>query len=148
MDFQVLNSLMKMTKGFAHRQIRKSGLNDTECMICSYVYAHENCSQDDVAKALCMDKTTVTKSMQLLENMGVLLRIPDEADKRRKVLSLTVEGQEKCSQILHIHDEWVGKVMEELNEEEQKQFESYCRRLIKAALRLQEEGRKKDSPTL
>ena len=38
MNFQVLNSLMKMTKWFAHRQIRESGLNDTECMICSYVY--------------------------------------------------------------------------------------------------------------
>lgn len=143
MDFQILNSLMKMTKSFAHRQIRASGLNDTECMICSYVYAHENCSQDEVSKALCMDKTTVTKSMQLLENMGILLRIPDETDKRRNVLSLTNEGKEKCSQILHIHDEWVGKVMEELNEEEQKQFEKYCRRLINSAEKLQEEGKRK-----
>lgn len=140
MDFQVLNSLMKMTKSFAHGQIRASGLNDTECMICSYVYAHENCSQDDVAKALCMDKTTVTKSMQILENMGVLQRIPDETDKRRHVLSLTKAGEGKCSHILHIHDEWVEKVMRELNDEEQKQFESYCRRLLSAAKRLQEEG--------
>ena len=138
MDFSVLNSLMKMVKNFAHGQIRASGLNDTECMICSYVYAHENCSQDDVSKALCMDKTTVTKSMQALENMGVLLRVSDEADKRRKALSLTEDGKEKCSQILHIHDEWVRKIMKELNAEEQKEFESYCRRLICAAKRLQE----------
>ena len=141
MDFQVLNSLMKMTKGFAHGQIRENGLNDTECMICSYVYSHENCSQDDVAKALCMDKTTVTKSMQILESKGILRRISDEADKRRNVLSLTEEGKEKCSQVLHIHDEWVGKLMEELNSEEQKQFEIYCRRLINAAKRMQEGGK-------
>ncbi len=141
MDFQVLNSLMRMTKGFAHRQIRANGLNDTECMICSFVYEHVNCSQDDVSKALCMDKTTVTKSLQMLENMGILLRSSDEADKRRNVLNLTPKGKEKCSKILHIHDEWVGKVMEELNEEEQKQFEIYCRRLINAAKRLQEEGK-------
>lgn len=144
MDFQILNSLIKMTKGFAHRQIRASGLNDTECMICSYVYAHENCSQDDVSKALCMDKTTVTKSMQILEKRGILQRISDESDKRRNVLSLTKDGKEKCSQTLHIHDEWVSRVMEELSEEEQKQFESYCRRLIDAAKRLQEEGKKKE----
>ena len=139
MDFQVLNSFMKMMKSFVHRQIKASGLNDTECMICSFVYSHENCSQDDVAKALCMDKTTVTKSMQILENMGVLQRVSDEADKRRHVLSLTTDGKEKCSHILHIHDEWVGKVMEELNDEERKQFEIYCRRLLRAARRLQEE---------
>ncbi len=139
MDFQVLNSLMKMMKSFARRQIKDSGLNDTECMICSFVYSHENCSQDDVAKALCMDKTTVTKSMQILENMGVLQRVSDEADKRRRVLSLTTDGKEKCSHILHIHDEWVGKVMEELNDEERKQFEIYCRRLLRAVRRLREE---------
>ena len=139
MDFQLLNALMKMTKGFAHRQIREDGFNDTECMICSYVYAHENCSQDEVAKALCMDKTTVTKSIQVLEKMGVLLRVSDKVDKRRNVLNLTEAGKEKCSGILHIHDEWISKVMEELNEEEQKQFESYCRRLISAAKRIQEE---------
>ena len=143
MDFQMLNSLMKMTKGFAHRQIKASGLNDTECMICSYVYAHENCSQDDVAKALCMDKTTVTKSMQVLENKGVLQRISAKADKRRNVLNLTEAGKEKCSQILHIHDEWVGKLMEELNSEEQKQFENYCRRLVNAAKKMQEERKQK-----
>lgn len=142
MDFQLLNSLMKMTKGFAHKQIRANGLNDTECMICSYVYTHENCSQDDVAKALCMDKTTVTKSLQVLENKGILLRISDKADKRRNVLRLTTNGKERCSQILHIHDEWIGKVMEELNDEEQKQFESFCRRLINAAKRIQEEEKK------
>lgn len=144
MDFQVLNSLMNMTKGFAHRQIKASGLNDTECMICSYVYAHANCSQDGVSRGLCMDKTTVTKSIQLLENMGVLLRVPDEADKRRNVLNLTEEGKEKCSKILHIYDDWVRKVMEELNEEEQAQFENYCQRLIDSAARLQKEGKRKE----
>lgn len=140
MDFQVLNALMKMMKGFAHSQIRAGGLNDTECMICSYVYSHENCSQDDVVKALCMDKTTVTKSMQALEKKGVILRVSDKTDKRRKVLSLTEEGKDKCSGILHIHDEWVGKVMEELSAEEQEQFESYCRRLVNAAKKIQEES--------
>lgn len=140
MDFRVLNSLMKMTKGFAHRQIRANGLNDTECMICSYVYGHENSSQEDVSKALCIDKSTIAKAAQLLENMGILLRVSDENDKRKKVLNLTSEGKEKCSQILHIHDEWVEKVMEELNDEEQKQFEMYCRRLIDAAKRMQKEN--------
>ena len=141
MDFQILNALMKMTKSFAHDQIKASGLNDTECMICSYVYTHEGCSQDDVSKALCMDKTTVTKSLQALENKGVLLRVSDKADKRRNALSLTKEGKEKCTRILHIHDEWIGKLMEVLDEEERKQFESYCRRLADAAKKMQEEGR-------
>lgn len=140
MDFQVLNSLIRMMKGFAHSQIRANGINDTECMICSYVYAHENCSQDDVSKGLCMDKTTIAKAVRELEKEEILFRTPDKTDRRRNILNLTAAGKEKCSRILNIHDEWVGRVMEELNDEEQKQFESYCRRLIEAAKKIQEEG--------
>ena len=97
-----------------------------------------------MSKALCMDKTTVAKSMQALTNMGVLLRVSDKMDKRRNVLSLTTDGKEKCSKILHIHDEWVGIVMEELNAEEQNRFESYCRRLISAAQRIHEEEEREE----
>lgn len=140
MDFQVLNSLIRMMKGFAHSQIRANGINDTECMICSYVYAHENCSQDDVSKGLCMDKTTIAKAVRELEKEEILFRMPDKTDRRRNILNLTATGKEKCSRILNVHDEWVGRVMEELNDEEQKQFESYCRRLIEAAKKIQEEG--------
>lgn len=140
MDFQVLNSLIRMMKGFAHSQIRANGINDTECMICSYVYAHENCSQDDVSKGLCMDKTTIAKAVRELEKEEILFRMPDKTDRRRNILNLTAAGKEKCSRILNIHDEWVSRVMEELNDEEQKQFESYCRRLIEAAKKIQEEG--------
>lgn len=139
MDYQVLNSLMKMMKGFTHEQIRSNGLNDTASMICSYIYSHENYSQDDVAKALCMDKTTLAKSVLALENEGILQRVPDEKDRRRKLLSLTRKGKSKCSKILNIHDEWLGKILDELNDSEQEQFESYCRRLIDAAKKIQEE---------
>lgn len=141
MDFQLLNSLMKMTKGFAHGQVKESGLNDTECMICSYVYSHANCSQDDIAKGLCADKTTVAKAVLGLENKGILLRIPDKTDKRRNVLNMTAIGTEKCSRILNLHNEWMDRLMEELTSDEQKQFESYCRRLIDAAKRIQEESK-------
>lgn len=137
MDFQILNSLIKLSKGFAHRQVRDCGLNDTECMICSYIFAHENCSQDEVAKGLSMDKTTIAKAMLGLENKGLILRTPDDKDKRRNNLTMTMDGREKCSQILHLHDKWLSRVMEELSEEEQVQFETYCRRLIDAAKRIQ-----------
>ncbi len=141
MDFQLLYSLMKMTKGFAHGQVKESGLNDTECMICSYVYAHENCSQDDISKGLCMDKTTIAKAVLGLENKNFIMRIPDKVDKRRNVLNMTSEGMNKCSQILNLHNDWMSRLMEELSENEQKQFESYCNRLIEAAKRIRKESK-------
>ena len=68
MDYQTLNLLFRCNKEFSHEKIRKQELSDTECMICSYIYSHENCSQDDVSVALKTDKTTVGKALVSLEN--------------------------------------------------------------------------------
>ena len=67
MDYQTLNLLFRCGKAFSHEKIRMQELSDTECMICSYINSHENCSQDDVSVALKADKTTVGKALASLE---------------------------------------------------------------------------------
>ena len=140
MDYQILNLLFRCSKEFSHEKIRKQELSDTECMICSYIYSHENCSQDDVSVALKTDKTTVGKALASLETKGCVVRAQDEADKRIKRLSLTAVGQEKVTELLDIHNNWLRDIMTCLSKEEQKQFENYCKRLLAAAEKLTENG--------
>lgn len=63
MNYQTFNLLFRCSKEFSHDKIRLQDLSDTECMICSFIYSHQNCSQDDVSVALKMDKTTVAKRL-------------------------------------------------------------------------------------
>lgn len=133
MDFRTLDLLLKCGKEFRHNKIRKSGLTETECLICSYVYSHANCTQDDVAHALRIDKTTIAKAMRMLEEKGELLRARDPLDRRRKNLRLTDEGAEKVSAILNLHDQWLNDVLSCLPPDEREQFEKSCRRLLCAA---------------
>ena len=136
MDYQTLNLLFRCNKEFSHKKIRKQELSDTECMICSYIYSHENCSQDGVAAALKTDKTTVGKALVSLENKACVVRTQDEADKRIKRLSLSEIGREKVTELLDIHDGWLRSIMTCLSPAEQKQFENYCERLLAAAEKL------------
>ncbi len=140
MDYQILNLLFRCNKEFSHEKIRKQELSDTECMICSYVYSHENCSQDDVSAALKTDKTTVGKALASLENKGCVARTRDGTDKRVKRLSLTGPGREKVAELLDIHNNWLREIMTCLSEEEQKQFENTCKRLLAAAEKLTDNG--------
>ena len=140
MDYQILNLLFRSNKEFSHEKIRKQELSDTECMICSYIYSHESCSQDDVSIALKTDKTTVGKALASLENKACVMRIQDEADRRIKRLSLTDVGREKISKLIDIHNNWLRTIMACLTEEEQKQFENYCERLLIAAENLTNSG--------
>ena len=140
MDYQILNLLFRCNKEFSHEKIRKKDLSDTECMICSYIYSHEKCSQDDVSVALKTDKTTVGKALASLEAKECVIRIQDEADRRVKRLSLTGIGREKVAELLNIHNNWLHDIMTCLSPEEQRQFENYCRRLLAAAEKLTNNG--------
>ena len=140
MDYQILNVLFRCSKEFSHKKIRQQALSDTECMICSYVYSHENCSQDDVSVALKTDKTTVGKALASLESKACVVRMQDEADRRIKRLSLTDVGQKKVAELVDLHNNWLRDVMSCLSSEEQKQFENYCRRLLDAAEKLTDQG--------
>ena len=136
MEYQTLNLLFRCHKEFSHEKIRRQALSDTECMICSYIHSHPDCSQDDVSVALKTDKTTVGKALASLESKGCVVRIQDKADKRIKRLSLTDIGQEKVAELVDIHNNWLHDIMTCLSEEEQKQFENYCERLLAAAEKL------------
>ena len=145
MDYQTLNLLFRCNKEFSHEKIRMKQLSDTECMICSYIYSHENCSQDDVAVALKTDKTTVGKALMSLENKECVVRAQDNADKRIKRLSLTDFGRQKVTELVDVHNNWLNEIMTRLTEKEQNQFENYCERLLAAAekLTLKHGGNKK-----
>ena len=136
MDYQTLNLLFRCGKEFSHKKIRSQELSDTECMICSYIYSHENCSQDDVSVALKTDKTTVGKALASLEKKNCVVRLQDEADKRVKRLSLTAVGRDKVTALVDLHNNWLSDIMTCLTKEEQKQFENLCDRLLIAAEKL------------
>ena len=140
MDYQTLNLLFRCGKAFSHEKIRRQELSDTECMICSYIHSHENCSQDDVSAALKTDKTTVGKALASLENKACVVRAQDGADKRIKRLSLTPVGREKVAELIDLHDNWLRDIMGCLSKEEQKQFEDCCERLLAAAEKLTNNG--------
>lgn len=138
MDFQTLNLLFKCNKEFNHEKLQTKDINDTECMICSYIFSNPECSQDDVASALRTDKTTVAKALSILEDRKYISRSQDTEDKRKKRLCITETGREKMSDIMNIHDEWLSQVLTCLSDNEQKQFENYCKRLLSAAEQLSE----------
>jgi len=131
--FTTLYALIQCAKSYSHRQIRQMGITDTEHLICAFVYGHGDVSQDDVAAALQMDKTTVAKALVSLEGKGHITRRPNPENRRKNILSVTQAGKEKISHVVHIYDDWLNLVYQALSDGEQQQFQSYCRRLLERA---------------
>lgn len=133
MDYQTLNLLFRCNKEFSHKEIRSHNLSDTECMICSYIYSHSNCSQDEVAVALRVDKTTIAKALLNLEQKKYVIRTSDYNDKRKKLLQITDLGYQSISDLMNLHNNWLSRILTCLTQDEQLQFENYCERLLMEA---------------
>lgn len=84
-------------------------------------------------KAIRLDKTTVGKALQKLEEKGFVIREQCQEDKRKKILHITESGMMQISNVMDLHDIWLNSILSCLSAEEQKQFENYCKRLLVAA---------------
>lgn len=139
MSFSKLYALMKYAKGYGHTQLKKIGVSDTEHLICAFVFGHSHSSQDDVAEALKLDKTTVAKALLTLEKKGYIERIPNPENRRKNIIYITELGKENISDVASIYDAWLDRISKVLEPQEWKQFEDYCERLLEMAEKVNRE---------
>lgn len=138
MDFHNLNLLTKYAKEYGHSRIRVVGMSDTEHTICTFLFAHDGMSQDDVCEALRLDKATVARALLTLEEKGFVNRMPNSENRRKNLLSITDEGKKSIADVVHIYDEWFAQISACLSPEEQQRFDEYCSRLLAAAKKYRE----------
>lgn len=130
MKFRNLHLLHRYAKEFVHNQIKNIGISDTEHMICTFLLGHLEASQDDVAEALKFDKATVARALSSLEKKGYVERSVNSVNRRKYILTLTQSGKESIAEIADIYDVWIQKISSCLTEQEQQQFDEYCKRLL------------------
>lgn len=130
MQFHNLYILLRYAKEFCHNQIKNIGVSDTEHMICIFLLGHCGGSQDDVAEALKLEKATVARALLSLEKKGYVERSVNLNNRRKYTLTLTQSGRESIANVADIYDVWFDKISSCLTEQEQKQFDEYCKRML------------------
>ncbi len=130
MQFHNLYLLLRYAKEFCHSQIKNIGVSGTEHMICTFLLGHCGGSQDDVAEALKLEKATVARALSSLEKKGYVERSINSDNRRKYILTLTQSGKESIADVADIYDVWLRKISSCLTEQEQKQFDEYCKRLL------------------
>ncbi len=139
MDFRHLQLLTRYAREYGHGKIRIAGMSDTGHTIYTFLFAHDGVSQDDVCKALRLDKTTVARALLTLEEKGFVSRTPNRKNRRKNLLSITDEGKKSIADVVHIYDDWITRISVCLSPEEQQRFDEYCVRLLDAARAISEE---------
>ncbi|MEA4870123.1 hypothetical protein SDC9_112488 [bioreactor metagenome] len=134
MKFAQLNMLMRLGRDFGHEQIRDAGFTDTEHAICTFLCFHELVSQDRIANALMLDKTTVAKALSSMERKGLIRREQNAQNRRENSIQITAAGRASVSTSIDIYDAWLKDVCSCLSEEESQRLDAYLDRMLNLAL--------------
>ncbi|MBU1564845.1 MAG: MarR family transcriptional regulator [Proteobacteria bacterium] len=71
-------------------------------------------SQNELAEQLCLDKSSLSRTVEGLVQIGLLQREPDVKDRRVYRISMTTQGEKTCSTINTSNDALYGRVLDRL----------------------------------
>jgi DNA-binding MarR family transcriptional regulator len=74
-----------------------------------------------LAQALGLDKSTLSRTVDGLVNIGLVGRRENPEDRRYTLLSLTEQGRKTCAEINLINDKYYGSAIDSIEEEKREQ---------------------------
>lgn len=115
------------------RMLAASGIdafNGAQGRILYVLWQHEDISISSLSAKTSLANTTLTSMLDRMENSGLIVRKPDPADRRSRLIALT----DKAKALQHDY-ELVSQQMNEryyigFNESEIRQFEAYLQRVL------------------
>jgi DNA-binding MarR family transcriptional regulator len=97
-------------------------------------------SQEEIAHDICLDKSTVARSLVQLEERGYIVRIPKTEDKRCLLVYPTDKMYELIPSVRRIISDWYDHILEGVSDEELEFFHSVLIRLEQNARRATNHG--------
>lgn len=107
-----------------------------QARILRYLAANSHLTQRELADACMLDVTTMSRVLDKLEKLGLILRERNPGCRRAYQISLTAEGQKKAQKIEEAFQRLADQMYEGIPE---KDLDVFSRTLIKIEENLEEE---------
>ena len=110
--------LHRRSQLFVVEACQELNLTFSEYIMLIRIFDNEGAKQDDLASMLYLDKAVVTRTVNLLQEKGLIYREQDENDRRVRHIYLTDYGREQHNFLRNIIQGWVDYLVADMNEEE------------------------------
>ncbi len=112
--------LYRRSQIFVVEACEKLHLTYSEYVMLLRIYDNEGARQDELAAMLYLDKAVVTRTMNMLEQKGLVYREQDTRDKRAKHVYLTDFGKEQHAYLRNVIKRWVDYLVEDMEPQDVK----------------------------
>lgn len=112
--------LHRRSQLFVVEASEKLHLTYSEYVMLLRLFDHEGARQDELAAMLYLDKAVVTRTINMLQQKGLIYRQQDPQDKRAKHIYLTDYGREQHTYLRNVIQRWVDYLVADMDPEEVK----------------------------
>jgi DNA-binding MarR family transcriptional regulator len=134
---------MKMLNNISRSQAiyRQGKVCAEDLQSCHYAFVLSICrepgrSQEEIAAELCVNKSTVARNLNYLEEKGYTERIPSKNDKRQFSVYPSDKMKSVLPQIKSASLEWMELLSEGISEKEMEIFDSVLNRMQEKARKI------------
>lgn len=97
---------------------RRAGLSFGQRHILYYIDSRSGLSIQELAALLYVDQSTMSRNIKKLELAGLVETYQDETDKRRKLITLSVQGEKLLAEATESINNTISNISEILNANE------------------------------
>jgi DNA-binding MarR family transcriptional regulator len=118
LGFQVIR-LCKAHRHLTEEALNQFGLHVGQELLLLQLWQEDGASQSQLAEAMEVDISTITKAVQRMERAGLLKRSPDAEDARISRVYLTEQGRALHEPVMRVWNTIEARLVADLTETEQ-----------------------------
>lgn len=126
---KMLNNISRSQAIYRHSKISAKDMQTTHYAFVLAICREPGRSQEELAKELCLNKSTVARNLNCLEEKGYITRTSLPSDKRQFSVYPTEKMLEILPEIKSVSGEWMSLLSEGISDEELKIFNSVLERM-------------------
>ena len=133
---KLLNNISRSQAVFRHSKISADDLHPAHYAFAIGICKNPGRSQEELARELCLNKSTVARALTVLEERGYVKRESLPPDTRQFAVPPTEKMLAVLPEIRRASREWVDLLSEDIPKEELEVFNSVLERMEQKARRI------------
>lgn len=136
-----ISILFRQLNLYFNRELSKINISATELLYLSSLYSKDGITQDDLAQEYSVDKAAVTRTLQLMEKKGLIVRKTNTDDKRAKRLFLTDKAKALEKKLREIQAQWIHEMTKGMEKNSIDNFSKQIDSMVERAKKLNQKER-------
>jgi DNA-binding MarR family transcriptional regulator len=133
---KMLNNISRSQSIYRHGKISADDLHSSHYAFVLAICRNEGRSQEELAKELCLNKSTVARALNSLEEKGYITRTPLPQDKRQFSVYPTKKMIDVLPEVKKASEEWMLLLSDGIAPEELEVFNSVLERMQERARKI------------